>query len=177
MLHFQSPSSSFSEKVLENKPPQSSPVGAPMERVAHFQSLLLHVSQIPHESSDKNALGKERSPMFPRMGPLWKQIHISRALVSIFFAVPTKGALPMKCMENIQSPSMEPHADGRHTYNGVQPGSPRGSLTTLLPLSQCHAAFSMMSSTLAWVDQSPISQHVLVTLNRVYPPHLLPPPM
>ena len=29
--------------------------------------------------------------------------------------------------ENIWSPSMEPHADGRPTYNGVRPGSPGGS--------------------------------------------------
>jgi hypothetical protein len=31
-------------------------------------------------------------------------------------------------------------------------------LTTLLSLPQCHAAFSAIPSTLAWVDQSPISQ-------------------
>jgi len=28
-----------------------------------------------------------------------------------------------------RSPSMEPHADRRDTYDGVQPGSPRGSFT------------------------------------------------
>jgi len=54
----------------------------------------------------------------------------------------------------------EPHADGRPTYSGVWPGSPRGSLTTLLSLPQCHAALGTISSTLAWVDQSPVSQHV-----------------
>jgi len=31
---------------------------------------------------------------------------------------------------------------------------------TLLFLPQCHAAFSTIPSTLAWVDQSPVSQHV-----------------
>jgi hypothetical protein len=30
--------------------------------------------------------------------------------------------------KNIRSPSTEPHADGRPTYNGVCPGSPRGLL-------------------------------------------------
>jgi hypothetical protein len=35
---------------------------------------------------------------------------------------------------------MEPHADGRPTYDGVRPGSPRGSLKTLLSLTQCHTA-------------------------------------
>ena len=29
--------------------------------------------------------------------------------------------------ENMRSPSMQPHADRRPTYNGVQPGSPRGT--------------------------------------------------
>jgi len=50
--------------------------------------------------------------------------------------------------------------DGRPTYNGVRPGSTRGSLTTLQFLPQSHAAFSKIPSTLAWVDQSPVSQHV-----------------
>jgi len=37
---------------------------------------------------------------------------------------------------------------------------PKGILTTLLFLPQCHAAFGTIPSTLAWVDQSPVSQHV-----------------
>jgi hypothetical protein len=52
---------------------------------------------------------------------------------------PQKGAL-LHVRKNIRSPSTEPHAEGRPTYNGVRPGSPRGSLTTLLSLPQCHAA-------------------------------------
>jgi hypothetical protein len=43
-------------------------------------------------------------------------------------------------------------------------------------LPQCHAAFGTIPSTLAWVDQCPVSYHVVVTLYRVSPPHLLPPP-
>jgi len=53
------------------------------------------------------------------------------------------------------TPSPEP--DGRPTYNGVQPGSPGGLLTTLLSLPQCHAALSTIPSTLAWVDRTPLS--------------------
>jgi hypothetical protein len=75
---------------------------------------------------------------------------------------PQKGAL-LHTGKNIRSPSKEPHADGRPTYNRVRPGPPRGSLTTLLSLPQCHAAFGMIPSTLAWVDQSPISQRVIAT--------------
>jgi len=65
-----------------------------------------------------------------------------------------------KMGKNIRSLSMEPHANGRPTYNREQPGSPRGSLTTLLPLPQCHAALGTIPTTLAGVDQSPISQCV-----------------
>jgi hypothetical protein len=37
---------------------------------------------------------------------------------------PSKGALPQK-LKKIWSPSTEPHANGRPTYKGMQPGSPR----------------------------------------------------
>ena len=57
---------------------------------------------------------------------------------------------------NIQSPSMQPHVDGRPTYNRVPPDSPRGSFT-MLSLPQCHAGFSMIPSTSAWVEQSPLA--------------------
>ena len=50
--------------------------------------------------------------------------------------------------------------DGRPTYNNERPGSPRGSFMTLLLLPQCRAAFGTIPSTLAWVDQSPVSQRV-----------------
>ena len=40
------------------------------------------------------ALGKQCPPMFPKMGSLWKQTLISRALLNISFRVPSKGALP-----------------------------------------------------------------------------------
>ena len=84
---------------------------------------------------------------------------------------------PTKCGENIRPPSTEPYVDGRPTYNGVWPDSPRGSFMTLLPLPQCHAAFSVIPSTLAWVDESPVkTARVVATLNRVSPPHLLPTP-
>jgi hypothetical protein len=73
---------------------------------------------------------------------------------------PPKRSPPTKYGENIRSPSTEPQADGRPTYNGVRLGSPRGSLTTLLSLPHCHAAISTIPSTLAWVDQSPVSQRV-----------------
>ena len=59
-----------------------------------------------------------------------------------------------------QSPSTEAHADGRPTYNGMRPGSPKGLFMTLLSLAQCIAAFSTIPHTLAWADHNPVSQHV-----------------
>jgi hypothetical protein len=47
-----------------------------------------------------------------------------------------------------------------NTYNEVWPGSPRGSFTTLQLLPQCHAGFSTIPFTSAWVDQSPVRQGV-----------------
>jgi len=70
--------------------------------------------------------------------------------------------------KNIRSSSTGLHEDGRTTYSGVLPGSPRGSLTALLSLPQCRAALGTIPSTLAWVDQSPVSQRVFATPIRVY---------
>jgi hypothetical protein len=85
----------------------------------------------------------------------------------LFVRIPKKNPL-MKCGEDIQLLFMEPHTDGKPTYSGVQPGSTRGSLT-LLSLPQCHAAFSMIPSTWAWVASMCHSN-----FNRL---HLLPPLM
>jgi len=62
--------------------------------------------------------------------------------------------------KNIRSPSTEPHADGGLYTMGCDL-VPHGDHLTLLSLPQCHAAFGTIPSTLAWVDQSPVSQHVL----------------
>jgi hypothetical protein len=70
-----------------------------------------------------------------------------------------------------------PHLDRKCIYNGVHPGSPRGSFTTMLLMPEQLAAFCPKLATLAWVDQSPVSQGVLVTLYMVSPTHLLPSPM
>jgi len=53
--------------------------------------------------------------------------------------------------------TMEPHTNGQPTYNGLLPDSQRGLFMTLLLLLQCHAAFSRIPSTLAWVGQSTLA--------------------
>jgi hypothetical protein len=100
--------------------------------------------------------------MFPNRVPMDRDTPSPEPL-SIYSCmsagVPKKEA-SYKMGKNIRSLSTEPHVDGRPTHNAVRPGSPRGSLTTLLSPSQCLAALSAMPSALAWVDQSPVSQCV-----------------
>jgi hypothetical protein len=104
--------------------------------------------------------------MFPNRVPMDRNTLSPEALVYLFIhsfmyvgQSPQKGAL-LHMGKNIRSLSTESHTDRRLTHNGVCPGSPAGSLMTLLSLIQCHAALIMAPSTLAWVDQSLIIQHV-----------------
>jgi len=78
------------------------------------------------------------------------------SLIHVCLPESPKRSLPVYG-QNIRSPSTEPHVDRRPTYNGIRPGSPRGSFMTLQSLPQCHAA---IPPTLAWVDHSPIRQRV-----------------
>jgi hypothetical protein len=110
------------------------------------------------------SLVREPPSMFPQHSPYGERCPFSRAnglLIHFYLFDSTKRSPRMKCGENIQSPSTDPYADVRPTYNVVRPGSPRHLFMTLQSLPQCHAPFSMIPSTLAWVDQSPVSPHVL----------------
>jgi len=76
--------------------------------------------------------------MFPDSVPMDRETPSPEPLIYLFmyvYLVPQKGAL-LQNGENIRSLSTQPHADGRPTHNGMWPGSPRGSLTTLLSLPQ-----------------------------------------
>ena len=103
--------------------------------------------------------------------PLWKDMPVSRASSAYPSGSPAREPSLHLCLQNspknetsykmgknIRSPSTEPHADVRPTHSGVWPDSPRGSLTTLLSPTQCHAALVTIPSTLACVEQSPVSQ-------------------
>jgi len=81
--------------------------------------------------------------MFPNRVPMERDTPTPEPLVYIFVYVcqsPQKKESSCTVAKNIRSPSMEPHAGRRSTYNGVRPGSPRGMLTTMLSPTQCHAA-------------------------------------
>jgi hypothetical protein len=129
-----------------------------MERDSRFQSLLLHISRSPNKQvllikQDFTFLSKSpvKDPTLhgSSTGSLWRVfrsqmqwfIHSFIQSVIRISQSPQLRSSPTKQGENILSPSTEPHADGRPSYNGVRPGSPRGSFTTLLLLPQSYAGF------------------------------------
>ena len=63
----------------------------------------------------------------PRRQSLWSTFH---SFIHSFTSagVPKKEPSYIHMEKNIRSPSTEPHADRKPTYNGMRPGSPRGSL-------------------------------------------------
>ena len=153
------------------------PNGTPPKRHTPLQNLL-HL--IPWKFIFPSESLVRKSPPCSSAGSLWGEKTPSpEPLLCLYMYVchsPPKKKPSYKVGKNIKSPSTEPDADGRPTHNGVRPGSSRGSLMTLLSLPQCHAALGTIPSNLAWVDQRLVSQRVIPTPNRVYPPHLLPPP-
>jgi len=105
------------------------PQQAPTERDTHLQSFLLHLLlKVP---------GKWDPSMFPWQGPYGERSCISIAsgfLLHLYLSEFPIRSPPTKNRENIWSSSTEPHMDGRPTYSGVHPGSPRGSFMTLQSL-------------------------------------------
>ena len=82
------------------------------------------------------------------------------SFIHVYVPESQKGTL-LHIGKNIRSPSTEPHADGRPTYNGVWSDSPRGSLMALLSLLLCQAAFSKRRElagallVVVWQDNPP----------------------
>jgi len=70
------------------------------------------------------SLVKDPLPLYGLlMGPLWREMPVSRAsglIIHLYLSEsPVKG-------ENVWSLYMEPRVEGKPTYNGVWPSSPRG---------------------------------------------------
>jgi len=143
-----------------------------MERDACIQSLLLHISRSPQKQSllvktkshhSLKVSVKEPPPFSPQRSSYGQRCSFSRAsglLINSYLSEPLVKELSHETGGNMRSPSTELHPDGMPTYNVVQTGSPRGLFSTPLLLPQCRAAFSTLHSTLAWVDQSLVSQRV-----------------
>ena len=160
----------FSQKVTESKSLPGSLMGSLGREIHACRAfyIFLNTSLIVFLSE---SLVREPPPCSltgsPWTGILCHQNHwsihsFSRSFIHSFIHVcqsPQKGAL-LYMGKNLRSLSKKPHTNVTPTYNGVWPGSPWGSLMTLLSLPQCHAAFSTIPSALAWVVLSPISQAV-----------------
>ena len=116
--------------------------------------------------------------MFPQQDPYGVRYSVSRAnSLSICLCLPEspKNGSSYEMGNNIRS--TEPHAVGWPTYSGVRPGSPVGivednAISNPVPCSSRHDTFH-----LDWGRPEPRQPaSVVAVLNRVYPPHLLPPP-
>ena len=153
-----------------NEPSNRFPSGVPMERGAHYRNLLLMSPGIPNKQSlllqqNLTFLSDSLVKWSPIHGPLWRVMLLfqSQWFIHSFGCVsqsPSLRSSPMKQGKNIRSTYTELHADRRIAYDEVWPGSTKGLFMTLLLLPHFHAAFSIIPSTFAWIDQSPISQHV-----------------
>ena len=90
------------------------------------------------KKNPKESLVREPPPRHvPPTGSQWREMLClqSQWFINLLYLLESpKTSPPMKCVGKICLPSMEPHADGRPTYNGVRPCSPRGSLTPRLSL-------------------------------------------
>jgi hypothetical protein len=158
--------------------PPGSPKRAPVKRDASFPEPSFHyLSQFPvnvpppqvpqwdpygegHLSTEPSAshplkihlslrVPSKGSPPCSPTGSLWRGILCLQSHWSIHLCLPESPKKESyKMWKNIRSLSTEPHADRRPIYNGVQPGSPRGSLTTLavctpVPCSPWHDTFHL----------------------------------
>ena len=112
--------------------------------------------------------------MFPQQGLYGERCTISRAnglFIHLYLSESPKRSSLTKREENIRSPSTEPPCRLKAYKQWVVAWFPMGIVTTLLSLPQYHAAFSTIPSTLAWVDQRPISQRVLQQPSTGYTLH------
>ena len=174
-------------------PLSGSPNKAPAERDAPFPEPSYYLSKFPVNGTPTPPQVPQRGPYgerylfpepslkvpfkgapltVPQQGPYGEKCPVSRASGLFIHLHLSKfpGKEPShKIGEHIESLSMEPHMDGRSTYKAVWPGSLRESFMMLLSLHKCHAGFSTIPCTLAWVEQSPVSQHVLWQPSTGYP--------
>jgi len=143
--------------------PLRGPYGEKYPRTGHFYlsrniALFIFPSELPVREPPPCSLTGSPWAAIVRHQSHWSTFHLF--IHSCMSAgVHKKEPSYIHMGKNIRSTSMEPHTDGRPTYNGLRPGS-QGTVTTLLSLPQCHAAFGTILSTLACLDQSPVEQHV-----------------
>ena len=156
MLRFHSPPSSIFQKSQSTNPLPGSPMvpiwrELPISRVFFYMSL----GFLSKSSPDRKISLFSQSPwerrvpsMFPKMGPLWKQTSVSRALPNTSFWVPSKGALPSGSSQRSHTVRDAPFPDtfliclSKSLVNEPPPGFPVGPLWRVMPISK---AFSYPS--------------------------------
>jgi hypothetical protein len=135
-------------------------------------------SSVPHLKFTTSGLKKKKNPQIcmskktlhvrGKGGPLHvpqqvlygERCSIYRAyelLIHLYLLESPKRSPPMKCGENAVIVRVAPRWQKAYIQWGMA-WFPKGILTTLLSLPHCHATFSTIPSTLAWVDHSPVSQ-------------------
>ena len=153
----------FPQRILASESPLGSPTG-PLQREIPASRAFLHLTEC---ISFYLSLSPAREPPPCSLtGSPWVAILHHQSHWSTFHSFnhvcrsPHKGALLHTYGEKHK---VTVHRAPRRRKACIQWGVawfPKGIVMTLLSLPQCHAAFGTIPSTLAWVDQSPISQHV-----------------
>jgi len=116
-----------SRQTNPHQVPQRGPYGDRYLLTGPFTSLLIYLLYLSFRVP-----GKEAPSMFRNRVPMARDTPSQEPLFYSFIHSRMSAGVPKKEPSYIwgktRSPSTEPHADGRPTYNGVRPGSPRGSL-------------------------------------------------
>jgi len=120
-------------RVPASESPPGSPTG-PLKRETPAYRAFLSLTYISFHLSLR-VPGKVAPSMFPNRVPMGSDTSSPEPLFYFSFihscmsaGAPKKEPSYIHMWKNVRSPSTEPHADGRPTYNGVRLYSPRGSL-------------------------------------------------
>ena len=158
----------FPSKSPGKRIPSRFPNGVPMERNTRLQGIFYLSLNISVYLSTESPV--RESPPCSLTGTPWTAIlcHQSHwstfhSFIHLFMYVcrsPQKGALLHTYGEKHKvTVHGAPHRRKAYIQWDLA-WFPKGIVMTLLSLPQCHAAFSTIPSTLAWVDQGHVSQHV-----------------
>jgi hypothetical protein len=167
----------FTLTVPTSKSPPGSPTG-PLRREMPAYRAFLPLTYISFYLSLR-VPGKVAPLHVPKQGPHGQRYSITRATVLLFIhsfmyvcRSPQKGAL---LHSHGEKRKVTVHGAPRRCKACIQRGAalfPKAIVRTLLSRTQCHAAFGTIPSTLAWVDQSPVGQHVSWQLPSGYTLHI-----
>jgi len=137
-----------------------------MERDARFQNHILHLSQSPQYTRFNKISPPSQSPqsssplsMVSQWGPYGERCCVSRAKGLFIHSFISLKESPIKELSSKIGEHMVTvhgaHTDKRHMYNGVRPGSPKGSFTSLLLATPVSCSFPHNTSHLGFSIPEP----------------------